>query len=716
MKKDLSPVIHVDSDKCKNCHACIAVCPVKICIDGSGDKVTINHSLCIGCGRCISACRHDARKIVDDFPLFIEALARKEKIIAIVAPSSAAVFQGDFLRLNSYLKSLGTDGVFDVSFGAELTVRSYIEHIRTADPRLVIAQPCPAIVSYIEIYKPELIKYLAPADSPMMHTVKMIREYFPEYRNHRIAAISPCPAKKREFDELGLDIMNVTMLALKEHMKKTGVTLSGFDDTPYDNPPAERAVLFSTPGGLLQTAMRENPDIAGKTRKIEGPEIVYRYLDTLPEAVKEGKNPLLVDCLNCELGCNGGQGTGNSEKSPDDIEYHVRLRSERLKALYGNGKKSFLPKSFPGRRSIRGIVSRFWRKDLYKREYENISDNYGIRVPSEAERKVIYEKMLKYSEEDIINCCSCGYYSCEMMSTAIFNNLNKPQNCNHYREKVIGQEREYIERMYMELREKVKMVNTSIDSITDSLEHFISIIMKQSHHLGESSAAIEQMIATIRYIADNAARRKALIEEVAEKALSGESSLQETIDAMKTVSEAVSGIYDMTDVINSISSNTNLLSLNAAIEAAHAGSFGKGFAVVADEIGRLAETTAENSSKISETLEGIELHVGNSRTVTEKSSETMRQIMLDIKQVASVMSDILLQMNEMSAGSTQIITSVTELKDLSDSVRRESEKISGNVKDIRASIKDLARISDETMTDMEKLTGSRKRHDILMGK
>ena len=69
---NLAPIIEVDIGKCLNCHACIAVCPVKFCNDGSGDVVHINPNMCIACGRCISACTHDARLFSDDFDIFID--------------------------------------------------------------------------------------------------------------------------------------------------------------------------------------------------------------------------------------------------------------------------------------------------------------------------------------------------------------------------------------------------------------------------------------------------------------------------------------------------------------------------------------------------------------------------------------------------------------------------------------------------------------------
>ena len=186
----LASVIKVDEDKCVNCHACIMACPVKFCNDASGDHVEVNADLCIGCGNCIKACTHDARYGVDNSGDFFAALEYGEKMIAVVAPAAAASFQ-EYERLNTWLLSIGVRACFDVSFGAELTVKSYLEYIKSAKPRTVIAQPCPALVTYVQIYQPELLPYLAPAQSPMLHTIVMIREYYPEFRDASIAVISP---------------------------------------------------------------------------------------------------------------------------------------------------------------------------------------------------------------------------------------------------------------------------------------------------------------------------------------------------------------------------------------------------------------------------------------------------------------------------------------------------------------------------------------------
>lgn len=268
MSFNLKPVIKIDQEKCVNCHACIAACPVKFCIDATSDHVSINHEMCIGCAQCIDACTHDARLPIDDMAEFLAALSREEKIVAVVAPAVASSFPGKYLRLNGWLKSIGIQKMFDVSFGAELTVKSYLEYVKANKPALVISQPCPAAVTYIQIYRPELIPHLAPADSPMVHTLKMVREYFPEFKNHKTLVISPCIAKRREFDETGYGDFNVTIKSIDAYLKEKSVDLGRFPEMDFDNPPAERAVLFSTPGGLLKTAERDMPGIGNRTRKI----------------------------------------------------------------------------------------------------------------------------------------------------------------------------------------------------------------------------------------------------------------------------------------------------------------------------------------------------------------------------------------------------------------------------------------------------------------
>lgn len=536
-------VVDVDSDNCVNCHSCISVCPVKFCNDGSGESVEINADLCIGCGSCITACTHDARIPVDDFDDFIHDLNQKKSMVAIVAPAIAANFPKHYLQLNSWLKDIGVKAIFDVSFGAELTVKSYVEHIKQNNPQTVIAQPCPAIVSYIEIYKPELLKHLSPADSPMAHTINMVREYYPEFSNYNFAVISPCLAKKREFIENDTGNYNVTMRSIFNYLHDNNIDLDSYQETDYDNPPAERAVLFSSPGGLLRTAEREVPGISENTRKIEGKDTIYEYLNELPEVLQKGHAPLLIDCLNCEKGCNGGPGTLNTNKSIDEIEYHIEQRKNKMLSEYAEEKKSIFKRK--KHKDIEKEINKYWKPKIYNREYLNRSGNNNIKTPSTLQLEHIFREMKKYSEEDIYNCTSCGYGCCEDMAKAIFNGLNRKENCHYYNTKVTDE----------------LIVDTG--KTVDELEHHTD--------------AINSLISILNTLQEE-------FIQINDSFINHEEILNEFTGIANSLTE--------------IAGQTNLLALNAAIEAARAGNFGKGFSVVAAEVRKLAESSDSESKKI----------------------------------------------------------------------------------------------------------------------
>ena len=590
----LTPVLEIIPDRCVNCHACIGACPVKHCNDGSGDHVVVNHDMCLGCGQCIKACRHEARRLLDDSERFFADCRAKVPMVAIVAPAVAAVFPDRWLNLNGWLKSMGVEAVFDVSFGAELTIKSYLDHLERHKPKAIIAQPCPALVTFAEVYHPELLPYLAPCDSPMLHTARMVRRFHPRYRNHRIAVVSPCAAKRREFDETGIGDYNLTFNSIIRRLEEDRRKIDHYPESEYENPPAERAVLFSTPGGLLETARRWNPDVDALTRKIEGPQIIYHYLAHLHEAIQHGENPLLIDCLNCELGCNGGPGTPNQGAHPDRVEASVSRRARALRERYSQGTE-------PSRERIQAAVlahvESFWEAELYRRSYVDRRRNNRVVRPQPHEIRRIYDRMEKADSRDELNCGGCGYGTCEEMAVAIHNGLNRPENCHHYKQRRMEAAAAEAERMLgmVDLDAELARINQAMAGIEKDTRRALAMAEEAVAAMGSATGSVEELSRTSTSIAQ------------------------------------------FTGTIREIAQQTRLLALNASIESAHAGEAGARFAVVASEIKSLAFSSGRAADEIVAQVEAvrrngsrIECVVRDLRQLTESIHRTQDAISLAV--------------------------------------------------------------------------------------
>ena len=609
---ELLKVVGIREENCINCYRCIGVCPVKFCNDGSGDYVQLNNDLCIGCGACIEACivAHDgnedktARYAVDDIDEFKRALASGREIAALVAPSAFCNFDG--LRLITALKRMGVKAVFDVSLGAEITIAAYHQALVSGKVNTpIISQPCPAIVKYIEIMHPDLIKHLAPSGSPAHDTAVYVKAKYPQYN---LAFISPCLAKRREFADSQIIKFNVTYKSLDKMFRSNGINIDALEKGKFDQPvEAEVAANFSTPGGLKESYLHCYPDTKSQLiTKIEGPLVYEKYLADLEKDIKMNKAylPLVVDILNCEKGCNMGPGTINHDYSIDKIEGQIAERVEKNKEDLKNKK----------------ILDKFLKKVITEQDfgytyYEDLTENINFKTPTKAELEEVYKKMNKETKEDMKNCRSCGYRSCYEMAVAIYNGLNKPGNCHLYREKEILQEKKVIEES-VALAEKNKVLfeeksqeaEENAEKIKSILYQVSEIFLEITKNVEEISSSSEVTFEKFSLIIDNISKFEQISNEVVSR---------------------TRNLIPIVDTIGEVADQTNLLALNAAIEAARAGEKGRGFAVVAEEIRKLADKTNEELKKIKPFVEEIIHHVdmqNNETTKVKDQSEESKRV------------------------------------------------------------------------------------------
>ncbi len=251
------------------------------------------------------------------------------------------------------------------------------------------------------------------------------------------------------------------------------------------------------------------------------------------------------------------------------------------------------------------------------------------------------------------------------------------------------------------MEEEVSGSSAATQQITQSIGSLNAQIDDQVSAVTESTASVEEMIASINNVADITTHRKDAAIKLVETAGRGADQLEETNRAFAEVTGNIDRINEMVAIIEGISSQTNLLSMNAAIEAAHAGEAGKGFAVVADEIRKLADAARENSVGISNAIADIIETINRTAQNAAETSSVFEEVNREVREVAQALDEINASAHELSAGSNEILKAMSALNEVSTRVNEGSDEIQKGASEVGGSIQKVAAISSEVLTKME---------------
>lgn len=500
-----APLFSIIRDQCIKCYACVRICPVKaIRVDAGTDFPEIIPDRCIGCGSCYRACSPAAIRYRSSVESVKELLHRPEKKAAICDPSISGEFNDitDYRKFVEMIRQLGFDYVSEVSFGVDLVAERYRELFEDFHGKYYIMANCPAVVSYIEKYHPDLINNLAPIVSPMIATAKAIRR---KYGNEvSVVYIGPCIAAKDEalrYTDDGKVDGVLTFPELRALFQEYNVRESQLEFSEFDPPLGYTGSLYPLSNGILQAAGLNEDLLSGSIITTEGRNNMLdavREFDTRIDLIRRHFNIFYNE------GCLMGPGmSAGGEK----------FLRRTLVTDYANKRlKTFDQPAWERERSFMTDL------DLSR---GFVADDQRLPVPTDAEIREILSLIGKETQmENEIGCESCGYTSCRDFAVAIAQGLATTDMCHIYssrnRQDYIHSLRAANEKLartqaaLRESEEKAKHEQEAEREATETMSAMLNRLVSGVVILDEELKVVQSNRAFVRILGEEAA----LVDEV----------------------------------------------------------------------------------------------------------------------------------------------------------------------------------------------------------
>ncbi|MCL1813083.1 MAG: methyl-accepting chemotaxis protein [Treponema sp.] len=249
----------------------------------------------------------------------------------------------------------------------------------------------------------------------------------------------------------------------------------------------------------------------------------------------------------------------------------------------------------------------------------------------------------------------------------------------------------------------VSETHATMEQVVNNIDKLNGLVEKQSGNVSRASSSIEEMASNIQSVTSTLADNAANVVTLRESSEAGRTGLQEVAENIQEISRQSEGLMEINAVMENIASQTNLLSMNAAIEAAHAGESGKGFAVVAGEIRKLAESSGVQSKTIGVVLQKIKTSIDKILKSTENVLTRFEAIDSSVKVVTDQEEQVRGVMETYGVRSKQIVGDTGEVSEITKQVRTRSQEMHLGATEVIKESNELEKVTQEIASGMNEM-------------
>lgn len=350
---------------------------------------------------------------------------------------------------------------------------------------------------------------------------------------------------------------------------------------------------------------------------------------------------------------------------------------------------------------------------------KNISEGDGdltVRIPSNENNEL--GSMAEYFNltiEKIAGSLKSVIKESTVM-TEVGDNLSSSMNESSTKLNDISQKISIIKNKIEDQSSSVEETDGTLKEIAKNIEVLNKAIIRQADDVSQSSSAVEQMVQNIASVTNILTKNQGNVHLLTESAEAGRTTVTTTVEMANRIASESEGLIQATKVIQNIADQTNLLAMNAAIEAAHAGEAGKGFAVVAGEIRKLAEDSNAQGKKIAEVLVNFQ-EVIKAMAADARNLQTQFDTIFEHTQTVSTQESVIKNaMDEQKTGSDQVLEAMRSINSITGDVKNSSTVIEAGSKEILVGMQKLGEITLSINTEMNEInTGVESLNSTMKG-